>query len=308
MNLDKIPKPGTTAIRKRFWDKARDAVLSLQKKAGTNVSVEEQQGQGTVINVVRGTGADCGGCVCIDTVELTDGGSGNHVGNIFIPVFGTSCRELGPFELLVTGVDGSGAVTDFEIMAGGGYLVPPSNPIAFLGGATPIYANCTFICTTPSLPCPTNILVEFSEVVIDCGCVDTGSGTSTIFTDHAFNGNPVALTRSTPAGLFDCGNSCRWLFDSVGGACPAGTLALHYQFWDDSSNCSTTMESEGNTDTCIIRFWLRDGVYTLIVIQAFLGFLGYLVFYGTTSDITLPIANTISCPIAHGGTATITEV
>lgn len=63
MNLDKIPKSGTTISRKRFWDKARDIVLSLQKKAGRNVSVDERQGFGTVINVIREQGTS-GSCFC----------------------------------------------------------------------------------------------------------------------------------------------------------------------------------------------------------------------------------------------------
>lgn len=57
MNLDKIPKIGTTITRKRFWDKARDTVVSLQKQAGRNVSVDERQGNGTVINVTRDRGS-----------------------------------------------------------------------------------------------------------------------------------------------------------------------------------------------------------------------------------------------------------
>lgn len=71
MNLDKIPKPGTTITRKRFWDKARDIVLSLQKKEGRNVSVDERQGAGTVINVIRERGIAEGVCPPEEVSEIT---------------------------------------------------------------------------------------------------------------------------------------------------------------------------------------------------------------------------------------------
>ena len=66
MNLDPIPKAGTTNGRKRFWDKTRDVVMSLQKKAGRNVSVDERKGQGTVINVTRENGVITGACCAAD--------------------------------------------------------------------------------------------------------------------------------------------------------------------------------------------------------------------------------------------------
>lgn len=71
MQLDKIPKAGTTITRKRFWDKARDTIVSLQKKAGRNVSVDERKGLGTVINIPddnRGRGG--GGCCTISSIRL----------------------------------------------------------------------------------------------------------------------------------------------------------------------------------------------------------------------------------------------
>lgn len=93
MNLDKIPKTGTTITRKRFWDKARDTVMSLQKKEGRNVSVDERQGLGTVINVIRErpapgtpTGACCVGTDCtIQTLEDCEAMEGSYQGD------GTDC-------------------------------------------------------------------------------------------------------------------------------------------------------------------------------------------------------------------------
>ncbi len=59
MNLDKFTGPGSTLSRRKFWDKARDTVLSLQKQAGRNVSVSEHKGMGTLINVTRERGPTC---------------------------------------------------------------------------------------------------------------------------------------------------------------------------------------------------------------------------------------------------------
>lgn len=87
MNLDKIPKVGTTITRKRFWDKARDIVLSLQKKEGRNVSVDERQGLGTVINVTRepgtvATGACCRDGICtIETQASCESDGGEYQGD-----------------------------------------------------------------------------------------------------------------------------------------------------------------------------------------------------------------------------------
>ncbi len=50
MNLDKFTGSGSTPSRRAFWDKVTDAVLSSQKQEGRNVSVDEHQGLGTVIN------------------------------------------------------------------------------------------------------------------------------------------------------------------------------------------------------------------------------------------------------------------
>ncbi len=67
MNLDKFTGPGSTPSRRRFWDKARDVVISLQKLEGNNVSVDERQGAGTVINVPfdnRGRPSSTNGACC----------------------------------------------------------------------------------------------------------------------------------------------------------------------------------------------------------------------------------------------------
>ncbi len=51
MNLDPFTGPGSTPSRRTFWDKVTQAVLASQKIAGENVTVDEHQGMGTLINV-----------------------------------------------------------------------------------------------------------------------------------------------------------------------------------------------------------------------------------------------------------------
>ena len=103
MNIDKIPKVGTTIGRKRFWDKARDVVVSLQKKEGRNVSVDERKGAGTVINVTRELGTSSvpkGACCVGETCSITTEGecAGVYQGD------GTTC-EPNPCEEVDCGSD-----------------------------------------------------------------------------------------------------------------------------------------------------------------------------------------------------------
>ncbi len=73
MNLDKFTGSGSTPSRRRFWDKVTDAVLSSQKLEGRNVSVQERQGQGTVINFTDQTPSSSGGCppISVDVITVT---------------------------------------------------------------------------------------------------------------------------------------------------------------------------------------------------------------------------------------------
>ncbi len=110
MNLESFTGPGSTPSRRRFWDQVTDAVVSSQKVAGRNVSVDEHSGKGTVINVPdrqrasRASSFDCGtvlsitfsgvvldcGCVLIDHVDhsaiITDGGAFNDVTQSTVPL------------------------------------------------------------------------------------------------------------------------------------------------------------------------------------------------------------------------------
>ncbi len=91
MNLDKFTGAGSTPSRRAFWDKVTDAVLSSQKREGRNASIQEHQGQGTVINFPDQTpsaltGACCRSGVCtIETQASCEADGGDYQGD------GTPC-------------------------------------------------------------------------------------------------------------------------------------------------------------------------------------------------------------------------
>jgi len=100
MKLDPFDGPGSTPLRRSFWNQARQSVLELQKVAGRNVTVDEHPGKGTVINVndrsrqqtiIGGTGACCfNDGTCADPVtesECTAAGG-------FFRGAGTHCFNL----------------------------------------------------------------------------------------------------------------------------------------------------------------------------------------------------------------------
>ncbi len=51
MNLKSFTGPGSTPIRRRFWDEVTQAVIASRKVAGRFVSISEHPGKGTLINV-----------------------------------------------------------------------------------------------------------------------------------------------------------------------------------------------------------------------------------------------------------------
>ncbi len=95
MNLEPFTGPGSTPSRRRFWDKVTQAVIACQKVEGSNVTVAEHQGAGTLINVNRvrglegGPGACCyddGTCDDLTEADCNDAG-GNWQGT------GTTCAD-----------------------------------------------------------------------------------------------------------------------------------------------------------------------------------------------------------------------
>jgi hypothetical protein len=62
---------GSTILRRKFFNAARDAVIGLRKKQGKNVSVQEFPGQGTIINVDRKVGTPTSTCYTAPSVTLS---------------------------------------------------------------------------------------------------------------------------------------------------------------------------------------------------------------------------------------------
>lgn len=122
MKVDKFTGPGSTPARRRFWDKVAQAVTASQKREGKNVSVDEREGFGTVINFpVRGpagpatpTGACCRDTVCtIETQASCEADGGVYQGDDSDcgppnPCDFTTCDNLPP--------DGPGPPTHINIV------------------------------------------------------------------------------------------------------------------------------------------------------------------------------------------------
>ncbi len=89
MNLESFSGEGSTPSRRRFWDKVTQAVIASQKIAGKNVTCDEHQGTGTVVNVAdnrRPTGA-CqitfsGITLCTGCIDGLDLGFGQSINNL----------------------------------------------------------------------------------------------------------------------------------------------------------------------------------------------------------------------------------
>ncbi len=103
--MNKFTGPGSTPSRRRFWDKVQQAVTAAQKKAGRNASVDEREGQGTVINFPDQTpsivtGACCIGTDCTITTEADCEGDWQGPGTVCDPnpctADCTSCDDLPP--------------------------------------------------------------------------------------------------------------------------------------------------------------------------------------------------------------------
>jgi hypothetical protein len=96
MNLPKFTGPGSTPIRRRFWDQIAQTVIASRKVQGRNVTVSEHPGKGTVINVARGIPAfDCSNLtresitVVIEGITLCGLYSGSLDGTFTLANFGS---------------------------------------------------------------------------------------------------------------------------------------------------------------------------------------------------------------------------
>lgn len=126
MNFDKIPKLGTTTTRKEFWDEALKTVLGQKKVAGKNVSVNEQQGYGSIISINPqrgGSGSGSGsGCHGVSTLVVSSSFNYDdtvHVFSGFVstdPIDISDCSGSGGGITLVTVTEaGIPCVPDAEV-------------------------------------------------------------------------------------------------------------------------------------------------------------------------------------------------
>ncbi len=161
MNLESFTGPGSTPSRRRFWDQVAAAVNASQKVQGDNVSVEEHQGMGTIINVPLTnrrpnpsgtTGACCisGECSILSSDDCTAAG-GYYAGN------GTACEDDPCAEIGCCYYDLSNqcVTTTSEICAG----IPGSSFVAAdhfcwpEGNQTGFTVQC---CLNGQIPCVSN--------------------------------------------------------------------------------------------------------------------------------------------------------
>ncbi len=72
MNLDSFRGPGSTPSRRRFWDRVTQAVNASQKIQGKNISVDEHQGIGTIINrPIAQSGIVCPDWSTVPNISIT---------------------------------------------------------------------------------------------------------------------------------------------------------------------------------------------------------------------------------------------
>lgn len=194
------------------------------------------------------------------------------------------------------------------------------------------YGRASLIDVTPQraspggVICPTSITVQFSGVTFDCGCslFFEGSEGSFLITDEGDSNSFVTLM-----GLGSLGSSCgdcaglKWFSRSGFGLSPHVLIS----YWNEDSECSGPPTGTDFPEYFGLIMVLLSGTYYLV---AYINF--SLVFYGSTTNLNLPIANTLSCDlgfhdysgdpaiaclfngvltpnlnsISHGGTATVT--
>lgn len=107
MKFDPFTGPGSTPARRRFWNEARAAVLSLRKAGGRNVTVDEHEGQGTFINIAdtsarrAGGGGGTGACCKCGECSILTAADCALIGGDFKGV-GTTC-DPNPCEFVCDG-------------------------------------------------------------------------------------------------------------------------------------------------------------------------------------------------------------
>ncbi len=190
MNLDSFTGPGSTPSRRRFWDKIAAAVNASQKVQGDNVSVEEHDGYGTLINAPssnRRATATTGAC-CIDGVcsQLSEDDCATAVGYFFgngTPCDPDPCPDLG---CCVTGefcetILGSDCIFPSIFIGANKFCWPEGDTSSFgvVSCCSPGDTLCQdeflnyFCCTPPNTCCnPTSCCTPDQTCCEGFGCCD----------------------------------------------------------------------------------------------------------------------------------------
>jgi hypothetical protein len=87
MKVEKFTSPGSTPVRRKFWNSVASTVTSLTKQAGKNVTVNEIFGEHTVIDVDRKVAAEALGACCVGTEcsQQTESGCA-ELGGVFLGI------------------------------------------------------------------------------------------------------------------------------------------------------------------------------------------------------------------------------
>ncbi len=207
MNLDKFTGSGSTPSRRRFWDKVQQAVMASRKTQGRNASVDEQEGQGTVISF-------------------------------------------------------------------------PDQK-------------------TTAITCPSSITLVVSGVLLDCGCLATGSSSSSEVTDNGSVNGTIIIP----------------LFSDLGFACEYTSVipgSIHIKDFFTVNDCSGSPNFENDYDVQVTIFLNKSSGVWSLEMQSSGTLVGFDLFLGDSTDPS-SIANTVICQcsflpcgFAHDGTAVIT--
>ncbi len=132
--------------------------------------------------------------------------------------------------------------------------------------------------------CPSTVIVTFHDVVFDCGCVLRPIGSGDLTDVGLFNDIPVTLTAVVPVWDPAC-QSCLYEWSS-------GDLAVHAKLYSNTDCTDMTSESDtifsGN-----INLWKDLGNLWHLRLDFVFGM--PLVFYGTSTSLSLPFNNLITC-------------
>lgn len=150
MQLEKFIGPGSLPSRRKVWDSVVDVVLASQKRQGKNITVDEREGYGSVINANREVGTPAPtGCPGEDVDEITVA---------FTGIVPCSCLGSGSESFLGTDLGG----------LNGSFVLPRISSTAFQLARGPLYRVTKW---SPATDCTGDIEFEHeSDVLVFASC------------------------------------------------------------------------------------------------------------------------------------------